>query len=75
MRSLVTIGVILVLLGILGFVVPRITIREQRTVLDVGPVEVEAEQQRSVPIPDIAAGVAVVAGLVLVVVGSSSNRT
>lgn len=74
MRSLVTIGVILVILGIAGFVVPRITFTEERTVLDVGPVEVEAEQQRSVPIPDIAAGVAVVAGLVLVGVGASSRR-
>ncbi|HLV11195.1 MAG TPA: hypothetical protein VKY42_01985 [Trueperaceae bacterium] len=75
MRSLTTIGVILIILGILGFVVPRITFTEQRTVLDVGPVEIEAEQQRSIPIPDVAAGVAVVAGLVMVVAGSSSRRT
>lgn len=75
MRSLTTIGVILIILGILGFVVPRITFTEQRTVLDVGPVEIEAEQQRSIPIPDVAASVAVVAGLVMVVAGSSSRRT
>ncbi|HZW28744.1 MAG TPA: hypothetical protein VFF08_09820 [Trueperaceae bacterium] len=74
MRSLTTIGVILIILGIVGFVVPRITFTEERTVLDVGPVEVEARQERSVPIPDIAAGVAVVAGLVMVVAGASSRR-
>jgi len=74
MRSLTTIGIVLVILGILGFVVPRITFTEERTVLDVGPVEVEARQERSIPIPDVAAGVAVVAGLVMVVAGSSSRR-
>lgn len=71
MRSLTTIGVILIVLGIVGFIVPRITFTEQRTVLDVGPLQVEAEQERSVPVPDIAAGVAVVAGLVMIVSGTS----
>jgi hypothetical protein len=71
MRSLTTIGVVLVVLGILGFLIPRITFTEERTVLDVGPIEVQAEQERSIPIPDVAAGVAVVAGLAMVVAGSS----
>lgn len=70
MRSLTTIGVVLVVLGILGFLIPRITFTEERTVLDVGPIEVQAEQERSIPIPDVAAGVAVVAGLAMVVAGS-----
>ena len=74
MRSLTTIGVILIILGILGFVVPRITYTEETTALDIGPIEVQAEQQRSIPIPDIAAGVAVVAGLIMVIAGSSSRR-
>ena len=74
MRSLTTIGVILIILGVLGFAIPRIVVTEERTVLDVGPIEVQAEQERSIPIPDVAAGVAVVAGLVMVVAGSGSRR-
>ncbi len=75
MKSLTIIGIILIVLGILGFIVPRITYTEETTALDLGPIEVQAEQQQSIPVPDIAAGVAVVAGLVMVIAGSSSRRT
>lgn len=71
MQKLVLIGVILVVLGLAGFFVPRIAFTEQETIIDAGPIQVEAERERSVPVPDIAAGAAVLAGLVLVVVGAS----
>ncbi len=75
MKNLTTIGVILVILGILGFVVPRISWTQSTTAVDIGPIEIQAEERRSIPIPDIAAGVAVAAGLVMVVAGSGSRRT
>lgn len=70
MNRLTWIGVVLIALGLLGFVVPRFTFTEQETVIDAGPLEVEAERQRSVTIPDVASGAAVAAGVVLTVVGS-----
>jgi hypothetical protein len=73
MRSLTTIGLILAILGILGFIIPRVTFTEERTALDVGPIEVTTTQERSIPIPDIAAGAAVVVGLVLVAMGASKR--
>lgn len=73
MNRLVIIGLILIVLGLLGFVFPRIAFTEDRTVIDAGPVEVEAEQQRTVRIPDIASGAAVAAGVVLVIVGAGRN--
>jgi len=75
MRSLSTIGVILIVLGILGFVIPRITFTQETTAIDIGPLEVTTETERSIPIPDIAAGAAVVAGIVLVVMGSGSRKS
>lgn len=71
MNRLVVIGLILVVLGILGLVFPRIAWTEERTAVDLGPVEVEAEQQRSVPIPQLAAGAAIAVGAVLAVVGAT----
>jgi len=71
MRRLVTIGVILVLLGIAGLVVPRIGVTTEETVIDAGPIEVEAERRRTVSIPDLAAGAAVAAGTILAIVGAS----
>lgn len=63
-------GVVLIVLGIVGLVLGGITFTRERTVAEIGPVEVQAEERETLPIPAIAAGAAVVAGIVLVVVGS-----
>ncbi len=70
MRRLTLIGLVLIVLGVLGFVFPRITYTRQRTALDLGPVSVQAQQRRTVTIPDIASGAAVLAGVGLAVAGS-----
>lgn len=74
MRNLTTIGIVLIVLGLAGFVVGRITYTEETTAVDLGPVEVTAERQRSVTIPDIASGAAVGVGALLVVVGATRKR-
>jgi hypothetical protein len=43
MRRLVTLGVVLVLLGIAGLVVPRIGVTTEETVVDAGPIELEKD--------------------------------
>lgn len=70
MKRIMTIGVALIVLGIAGFIVPRVGLTTEETVIDAGPIEVEAERRRTVSIPDVAAGAAVAAGTVLVVVGA-----
>lgn len=74
MPRLVTIGIVLIVLGIAGFVVPRIDFTTEETVIDAGPIEVEAEQRQSIPIPDVAAGAAVASGIVLTLVGAARRR-
>ncbi len=74
MRRLTVIGLVLIVLGVLGFVFPRITYTKNRTAVDLGPVQVQAEQKRTVSIPDIASGAAVAAGVVLVIVGAAQRR-
>lgn len=64
-----TIGAILIVLGILGFLVDGISFTTNEQVADVGPVEVERERERSIPIGPLAAGGAIVIGAGLVVVG------
>jgi len=73
MRQISIIGVILIVLGIVGFIVQRVSFTQQETALDVGPLEVTTTTERSIPIPDIAAGAAVVAGIVMVVAGSGKR--
>ena len=61
------IGIILIVLGILGLVFGSITWTETEEVVDLGPLEIEAQQEKSFPIAPVASGAAIVAGLALVV--------
>lgn len=65
------VGVILILLGILGFIFGGISFTRDEKVADIGPIEIEQERTDTVPIAPIAAGVAVVAGIALVALGGS----
>lgn len=69
------IGVILIVLGLLGFVFGGISFQEEEEIADVGPLEVEREETRNIPISPLASGAAVAAGVALVVVGARRERT
>ena len=66
MKPLAIIGVLLIVLGIAGLVVPRFTYTTEEKVLEVGPIVATAEKEHSISVPDIAGVVAVIAGAVLV---------
>jgi hypothetical protein len=61
------VGVLLVILGIAGLVLEYVTVTETRTIAEIGPLELKAEEERNIPIPTIAGIVAVIAGIVIIV--------
>lgn len=63
MRHLLLVGVVLAVLGIAGLIVQNVTFTETKQVLNVGPLQVSAEEQHNMPIPTIAGIGAVIAGL------------
>jgi hypothetical protein len=69
MKPLTLVGIVLVVLGVAGLVIGHISYKSKKTVLDLGPIQATAEEEHSVPIPEIAAVVAVIAGLGLVLAG------
>ncbi len=69
MKPIAVLGIVLLLAGIAGLVVPRIGYTETRPVVKMGPLEVDSKQDHSVWIPTAAAMVAVVAGAGLIVLG------
>ena len=62
MKPIVLVGAALIGLGIVGLAFDHISFTEKRTVLDVGPLKVTADEQRTIPIPAIAGVVAIVLG-------------
>lgn len=70
MKGIAIAGIALIIVGVIGFSVGHIGVTTKEKVVDLGPLEVTKSEKHSPPIPDIAAGLALAAGLVLVVVGS-----
>lgn len=73
MNRLVLIGLILVALGAIGLVVPRITYQEEAASVNLGPLDLQVTQERSITIPDVLAGAFLVVGGVLIAVGSQRS--
>jgi uncharacterized membrane protein HdeD (DUF308 family) len=71
MKGLMLIGVLLIVAGLAGLTWPVISYTRTEKVVDIGPVEVTADRERRVPVPPLVGGLAVAAGLILVV---SSRR-
>ena len=67
------IGALLIVLGIIGLAYGGLTWTSREKVVDLGPVEVTQNKTRSLPLPPIAGGICLVAGVILLV-GSSRRR-
>ncbi len=73
MKPMMIAGILLIVGGIAALVFGGITYTKHETVLDVGPIELEAKNKESIPIPEIAAILAAIAGVGLVVAGARSK--
>ena len=68
MKPLSVIGVILIVIGIVALAYQGITYTTSEKVVDLGPLKVEAQREKTVPVPPVAGAAALVAGIILVVV-------
>ena len=64
------VGLILIVIGVIAFAVGGITYTTQEEVADIGPIQIEVERERDVPLPPLFGGIAIVSGIVLVVIGA-----
>jgi len=70
MKGLSAVGIVLIIIGVVGFAVGRFSYTTEEKVLDIGPIEASVDKKHNIAIPDVAAGLALVAGVVLVVMGT-----
>jgi hypothetical protein len=73
MKPATIIGILLILLGIIGYATGGITFTHQKKDVDLGPVQVSHQTHDTLPISPILSTIALVAGLGLVVVGARSR--
>ncbi len=70
MRSISVLGIILIIFGIFVLASEGISYTKTEKVLDIGPIEATEQHRKTIPIPPVAGGAAVVAGLALVIIGA-----
>ena len=73
MKAATVIGIILIVVGIIGFAVGGISFTHQKKDVDLGPVQVSHQQKSTVPIPPILSTIALLGGIGLVVVGARNK--
>ena len=61
-------GIVLVVLGLVGLLWGGISWTREKTVVDLGPIQARAQEHKTIPIPPVVGGIALVAGIVLLVV-------
>lgn len=64
-----TIGLVLLVLGILGLIYGGIDYTRDRTILQVGDVEIGATEHKRLPVPAIVGAVVLIGGAVFLIAG------
>jgi uncharacterized membrane protein HdeD (DUF308 family) len=66
-RHVKIVGIVLIILGVLALVYQGIHYTTREKILDIGSIKITADEKRTIPLPPIVGGVALVAGIVMVV--------
>lgn len=73
MNTLKIVGIILIVVGIVALIFQGITYTTREKVIDLGSIHATAEKKRTIPLPPVLGGIALVGGIVLLVVGGKKG--
>jgi hypothetical protein len=66
-------AIVLIVLGAISLAYGGISYTTREKVLDIGPIEATAERHKTVPLPPVIGGVAVIAGIAMLFAGSKKG--
>jgi hypothetical protein len=69
MKAATVLGIALIVLGVLALAYQGITYTTREKVVDLGPLKITADKEKSIPLPPILGALALAGGVVLVIVG------
>ena len=69
MKTTTIAGIVLILLGVVALMYQGITYTKTEKLLDVGPIHATTETQKTIPLPPVVGGLALVGGIVVLVLG------
>jgi UDP-N-acetylmuramyl pentapeptide phosphotransferase/UDP-N-acetylglucosamine-1-phosphate transferase len=66
-------GIFLIVAGILMFVFGNISFTREKKVVDVGPIEINKKEKKTIAWPNYTGGIAILAGVIVLVAGSKKR--
>jgi len=73
MKTYTIIGIILIVIGVVALAYQGITYTSREKVVDIGHIQMTADKTKTIPLPPIVGGIALLGGIVLVVVGGRKS--
>ena len=73
MKTASLVGIILIVLGIVSLAYQGITYTSHKKVVDIGPIHATADEHKTIPLPPILGGLALVGGIALVFAGARES--
>ena len=70
MKPTLIVGIILIIVGIIGFAYGGLSWTTEKKDAQLGPLEIAHKESRGIAFPPIASGICLAGGIVLVLVGS-----
>lgn len=67
---LVTVGILLIVLGVVALAYQGVTYTQREKIVDLGPIQATKETKRTIPLPPLLGGLALAGGIVLLVVSA-----
>jgi len=59
-------GIVLIILGVLALAYQGIRYTTKDKLVDIGPLEITTSEKKSIPVPPIVGGIAIVAGIAMI---------
>jgi uncharacterized membrane protein YidH (DUF202 family) len=73
MKMNAVVGVLLIVFGVFALAYGGFTYTKREKVIDLGPIQATAERDKTVPLPPVLGGAALVAGVVLLVLSNKKG--
>jgi hypothetical protein len=70
MKAAALVGILLIVLGVISFAYQGITYTTHKKVVDIGPLQATTKQNKTIPLPPILGGLALVGGVALLIVSA-----
>jgi hypothetical protein len=73
MKAATIVGILLIVLGVIGYATGGLSFTHEKKVVDAGPVQISHKTQDTLPLSPILSTVSLLAGIGLVVVGAKAQ--